>query len=211
MVIFIGGLFKIALGPILEKVSKMTPKSLHFGVDFGAMLAKKRVLKMSLKKATKKYQQFTQIGSQNESQNRSKMSQNKVPRKIIKNVTFGTLLGAISGAILVTFGTMFESIFDVLLYFLGFFGTVVSRAAWIMLARTFRICVCTFVHLLGHVVFICVHILGIWLTPLARCLAYVRKVLVVVSVQFWVDFLWGQFQIPFMCFRIESSVIKFQA
>ena len=55
-----------------------------------------------------------------------------------------------------------------------------------MLARTFRIYVCTFVHLLGHVVFICVHLLGIWLTPLARCLAYVRKVLVVVSVQFWV-------------------------
>ena len=53
VVIFIGGLFKIALGPILEKVSKMRPKKLHFGVDVGAMLAKKRVLKMSLKKAPK--------------------------------------------------------------------------------------------------------------------------------------------------------------
>ena len=61
-----------------------------------------------------------------------------------------------------------------------------------MLAKTFRICVCTFVHLLGYVVFICVHLLGIWLTLLlARCLAYVRKVLVVVSVQFWVDFFMG--------------------
>ena len=114
-----------------------------------------------------------------------------VPRKIIKNVTFGTLLGAILGAILVTFGTIVESMFDVLFYFLGFFGTVVSRVAWIMLARTFRICVCTCVHLLGNVVFICVHLLGIWLTPLARCLAYVRKVLVVVSVQFSVDFFMG--------------------